>query len=442
MSQNPNGISIVRYIAVSQVFSQVAGGVNLPDAIRDVARERIHDLNGKFIQVSPRTLYRWVRAFEKTGILGLTPESRRMSDASRALSSKFVDYLISEKKKDPDASLPEIIRRAIVDGIIEKPVSRGSTWRAARRLNLPIFAKKISTDSDKRRFSYEHRMQMVLSDGKHFKAGVKRRRRVVITFLDDATRFALYAVVGTSEHTKHFTRGLWECLSRWGKFSCLYVDWGSAFRSDDTLTIAARLDIAVIHGKVDYPEGRGKIERYHRTLKADLLRTFDGNPEIDPDITALELRVNHYLTNVYNKKPHESLDLETPESRFLRDTLPLRVDLDLNSLRRHFILKETRKVSRDNIVNVDGLDFDMPKGYSGRRVAIFKHVLDRTVSVFHDGKLIEIRPVDKVLNAHSERARRDLSKPKPIPTRSAASKLFHRDHSPIVTKDGDFPEKE
>jgi transposase InsO family protein len=362
-----------------------------------------------------------------------------MSGASKILSSHFIDYLIHEKAKDPDASIPEIIRRAKLDAIIKGPVSRTSVWRAARRLNLPIFADKAPTASDMRRFAYAHRMQMVLTDGKHFRVGTKRKRRVVMTFLDDATRFALCAVVGTSERTELFTRGLWSTLSRWGLFSAMYVDNGPAFIAKDAVVIFARLNIALIHGAPDYPEGRGKIERFHQTLEQDLLRSFDGNPEIDPCEKALELRINHYLQHLYNPRHHESLGCP-PQVRFLEDTLALRVDNDMQALRKHFILKVTRKVSRDNVVKVRGIFYEMPRGYAGRRIELYHHLLDLTVSCIHEEKYIVLKPVDTLLNALSHRAKADADKPKPRPTTSAAGKLFHRHYPPIVGTDGGFPE--
>ena len=53
-------------------------------------------------------------------------------------------------------------------------------------------------EADRRRFAYPHRMMMVLADGKHFRAGVPRKRRVAVFFLDDATRFGL-GVVGVND---------------------------------------------------------------------------------------------------------------------------------------------------------------------------------------------------------------------------------------------------
>lgn len=56
---------------------------------------------------------------------------------------------------------------------------------------------------------------MVLSDGKHFRAGALRARRVAMFFLDDATRCGLHVVVGTEgESAELFLRDPFEVVSR------------------------------------------------------------------------------------------------------------------------------------------------------------------------------------------------------------------------------------
>jgi len=280
-------------------------------------------------------------------------------------------------------------------------------------------------------------MQMVLTDGKHFRVGPKRRRRVAMIFLDDATRFGLCAVVGKSERLELFVRGLWATLSRWGLFSSQFVDNGPAFIAKDAALICARLDIALIHGTPSYPEGRGKIERFNQTIEQDLLRSFDGNPDIDSDEKSLELRLNHYLQFIYNPRHHESLGT-SPERRFLDDKIALRVDLDLQNLKNHFTVKICRKVSRDNIVKIRSALYEMPRGYAGLRVDLSQHLLDGTVSCLHEGKELVIKPVDTLLNALSHRAKKMAKQPKPRPTTTAAGKLFYRNYQPIVGPDGGF----
>ena len=109
------------------------------------------------------------------------------------------------------ASIPEIIRRAGQMGILkpEDAVDRTTVYRVAKRRGLWVAHQRNSRDRDVRRFAYPHRMDMVLCDGKHFRAGATRARRVAMFFLDDATRTILHAVVGTSENALLFQRGLY-----------------------------------------------------------------------------------------------------------------------------------------------------------------------------------------------------------------------------------------
>lgn len=59
-------------------------------------------------------------------------------------------------------------------------------------------------------------MMLVIADGKHFRAGAARLKRVALIFMDDATRYGLIVIVGTSENASDFLRGLWEVIRRHG----------------------------------------------------------------------------------------------------------------------------------------------------------------------------------------------------------------------------------
>lgn len=166
-------------------------------------------------------------------------------------------------------------------------------WRACVRLGLPLRRAPAKQEADRRRFAYPHRMMMVLADGKHFRAGVRRRRRVALFFLDDATRFGLGVVVGTDETAALFLRGLHAVLRRFGFMDVLFLDRGPGFRADDTGRGLPPPRHAPRAGTAAYPEGHGKIERFHQTAQAQLLRGLVGAADIDDDCGALELRLTH-----------------------------------------------------------------------------------------------------------------------------------------------------
>lgn len=434
--------AVTRYAAVALVLAKVAAGMKLSRAVEGTIGQHVLDHRGRAKTLTRRSLYRWVAAFKKGGLEALADVPRTSGAPTRVLSSKLLDFMMAEKTADKDASLPEIIARAkerkiIADG---QRVSRSSVWRAAVKLNLPLFTDKGFVKDDKQRFAYAHRMEMVVTDGKHFRAGVKRKKRVSMTWLDDATRYGLTGVVGYSEKAELFLRGLWQVIEKWGLMSAVFVDNGAGFIARDTLAICAKLKISLIHGTEAYPEGHGKIERYHSSLQSDLLRSLDGSPDVEPSPAALEHRLMHYLTETYNKRKHEGIGFDTPEKRFLEDPLPLRPPADLAKVREAFRLTKKRRVSRDHVVKVKGKLYETPSGYAGKIVKVLHHVLDGTVEMLHEGRLIKLTAPDLVLNAKTPRTtrRKRENEPRPMPPKTAATIAYEKAFAPIVGKDGGF----
>lgn len=302
MPEHHQKVALIRFAVVSVVLSRVEAGMSFAAALRSVTKSPPITERGEKFRFSERTLRRWVGDYKRIGFNGLLPVDRRMTSASRVLKNDFISYICREKITDQDASIPELMRRAKEDEVDIGTNSRVTVWRAAKKLNLPIFSAKAPENSSKRRFAYEYPMQMVLTDGVHFRAGPKRAKRVAMILLDDASRYAFCGVVGYSENTELFLKLIWMGLTRHGHFSNLFVDNGSGFSSGDAGLIFARLGIPLIHGTVDYPEGRGKIERFNRTVRADHLRGFDGFG--DSSIGYLQLQLNHYLEHEVTPPPY------------------------------------------------------------------------------------------------------------------------------------------
>ena len=79
-------------------------------------------------------------------------------------------------------------------------------------MGVPMARRKGASDRDSRRFAYPNRLDCILCDGKHFRVGASNLKRVALVFLDDATRAVLHSVVGTSECTELFLRGVYELI--------------------------------------------------------------------------------------------------------------------------------------------------------------------------------------------------------------------------------------
>jgi transposase InsO family protein len=438
---NHSSEALFRFSVISQVLARIHGGEQLAEAVRAVARMDHVRFDATVRRVSERSIRRWLAAYRAGDVSGLEPKKQSHGITSNALPPSFVDFLVREKLQDRAASIPELIRRAIEHGILQPDhgLDRSSVYRTAKRLGLPLARCKRAKDRDSRRFAFPHRMDMVLCDGKHFRAGEKRAKRVALFYIDDASRLILHVVVGTSETAALFQRGLYECLIRYGTMSVLYLDRGPGFIAEDTVGVLANLRIPLIYGEVGYKEGRGKVERFNRTVTADVLRGLDGRPDVDANCVALELRLGHYADRVYAKRPHEGLGCQTPAERFSSDPRALRLPESRERLKSKFELSIERRVSSDHVVSIGAVEYEMPRGYAGTKVTLHRRLLDGTIGFVHQGKVIELQPADPAANAHAQRARgvrRD--EPQPMPPTTAAELAFNRDFAPITDADGGF----
>lgn len=433
--------ALFRYQAVCAVQVRLLAGMGLSQAVREVAGQRFPDWRNQVRSVSERSLYRWLDAYECEGLQGLEPHPRPRIAESLALPPKLLDFLRTEKQADPEVSIPELLLRARLRGILpeDDPVSRVTVWRACRRVGLSLARVRKLADRDMRPFAYPHRMLMILADGKHFRAGASRLRRVALHFLDDATRYGLGVVVGTSESTELFLQGLCQTIGRHGFMKALYLDRGPGFISDDTCKVVAHLGIKLIHGAAAYPQGHGKIERFHWTLIQHQLRTWDQNPEIDPAPSALALRLSHWLNQVYNHTPHEALD-QSPHERWQSDPRPLEFPQDTEWLQDQFLLSCERRVSHDNLIPYEGVDYELPRGYAGQIISLTRHLLDGALSIVHKGRRFVLHPADRSANAYSRRGRQACT-PQATPAtppRTAASLAFDADFQPLVDDEGNY----
>ncbi len=437
----------LRYVVVSQVLSHMALGDTQGAAVSKVAATPQY-FPGETTarRVSERSIYRWLESYRRNQMAGLETSARRESAGpGGVLPQKFLQYLVQEKTLDPRTSIPEIIRRAVERGLLERdaPADRTTVYRAAKALGLPVARRKKGPDREVRRFAYPHRMDMILADGVHFRAGARRARRVAFFFLDDSSRYGLEVVVGTSENAALFQRGVFELVAKFGFFSAIYLDRGPGFIAEDTYTVISNLRALLIYGEAAYPEGHGKIERFNQTVGADLLRGLDRRPDVDPEPRSLELRLKHYLETHYNHRPHESLKGETPSQRFLSDSKDLCFPESLEELRSRFEVYLSRRVSADNVVSVDSVAYEMPSGYAGTKVLLRKKLLaGGGIFFLHHGRLLELHPVDLAANARSGRPKRrvaqeDLAHPPPP---SAADLAFQRELGSLLDPDGGCPD--
>ena len=135
----------------------------------------------------------------------------------------------------------------------------------------------------------------------------------------------------------------------------LLVDNGAAYKSGTLQAICARLEIRLIYCKPYSPEGKGKLERFHRTFREQFLNELDLNRVANID--ELNARLWAWLESVYHTRPHAGLDKldtkehQTPIGRWRQDlshVRPLTTSIAerLDDIFCHYVVRTVRKDGR------------------------------------------------------------------------------------------------
>jgi putative transposase len=166
--------------------------------------------------------------------------------------------------------------------------------------------------------------------------------------------------------------------------------------------IAASIGILIIHTPPYQPEGRGKIERFFRSVREQFLASL--NPQALLSLEPLNERLWHWLDTVYHRHEHSALHT-TPLLRWQRDIEQVRQLPPATDMRRLFFHRVDRLVRRDSTFLLRNRFFEAPPQLAGKRIEVRFDPLDPAhVEIYCDGKPEgAARLVDAVVNGRTYR---------------------------------------
>ena len=194
------------------------------------------------------------------------------------------------------------------------------------------------------------------------------------------------------------------------------VDNGAAYRSATLQGICARLGIHLIYCRPYAPEAKGKLERWHRTLRDQFLS------EIDPrqilHLADLNARLWAWLEQIYHRTAHAGLDGLAPLARYQQDLPKVRsLGTRATQLDAVFYHREKRFVRKDGTVSYQGQRFEVPYALSGQTIRLVVDPHTETVKGVEDdaGRSLGLAtPLDRVANSARTR-RKPAADPAPTP---------------------------
>ncbi len=406
----PKQVALFRYGVISDLIHLPRGkGSRLMEKLRQKAEKSYRIPNSRQTSLAAETIRDWLKNYRKGGFDALRPKIRRDAGKPRRLPVEVIDVLLSIKEAKRNLTVAQVIVEArtikdIVPDDLALPLS--TVHRHLKQAGLMDKEPQDPSDKDRRRFAYKWAGELWMSDVMHGPAitasGRRKRKTYLIAFLDDATRVVPFAAFRFSEATRDFLTIFREALVRRGIPKRLYVDNGSAYRSEHLSLVCAQLGITLIHARPYKPQGKGKQERFFRRLRQQFLRV---NQDVK-DLDELNRRLRLWLEREYHRTPHRGLHDITPFDAWALKGSQVRLvgpEIDLGEL---FLFEDKRKVHNDRTISLHGHIYEVDAALVGQTVHI-RYDPDRLgqpVDIWHQGKKIQsAKIVDVYQNCHVKR---------------------------------------
>ncbi len=359
--------------------------------VRDIAGKEHADPFGARVKYSRDTLDRWIRRYRAGGFEELIPSTRSLSPRTDAATLELAAALKRENPARTAAQVQRILRASA-----GWSPSESTLLRHFHRCEL-IGPAAGDTPAVFGRFEAENPNDRWTGDALHGPK-VGGRKTYLFAFLDDHSRLATGYRFGFSEDTVRLGVALEPALSSRGVPASVYVDNGSAFVDAWLLRACAKLGVRLVHSTPHRPQGRGKIERFFRTVREQFL--VEVTDTIAEDLTAAGtdhrsalLELNRLLTGWIETEYHRRVHTETGQTPLDRwdagwvrlartPAMPTAADLT-----EAFLWSEYRTVTRTATVSLHGNTFQVDQTLVGRKVELVFSPFDiETVEVRHQDK--------------------------------------------------------
>jgi transposase InsO family protein len=315
--------------------------------------------------ISRKTGYKWLERFKRDGENGLGDLARRPVRSPDRTSRKMEEAIFEVRKKHPKWGGRKIRRVLQARGVVDVPAP--STITEILKRNGLINEFETSKQCWSKRFEREYPNDLWQMDFKGHVACPEGRCHP-LTVLDDHSRYSVVLKACLNERTQTVQSHLIEAFRKYGLPNQIISDngppWGNQGRNPFTeLTVwLMRLAILVSHSAPAHPETLGKDERFHRTLKAELL-----GESIPWRIAQTQKKFDQWRFEYNHDRPHEALNMATPSTRF---QISKRSFPECLPPIEYGITDIVRKVQDGGIVHFKGCEIQVPRALVGFPIAL------------------------------------------------------------------------
>jgi len=309
--------------------------------------------------------YKWLKRYAAEGEEGLCDRSRRPKRSPARTQDVTEARVLAIRAESNNAWGGRKIARVLWDE--ERLVVAPSTVTSILRRHGKLSEAAKEHPGPLQRFERAAPNELWQMDFKgHFP--LSQGRCHPLTVLDDHSRYSLGLEACGDEKDATVRERLTTVFRRYGVPFAMLMDngapWGDA--ADQPFTVFTlwliRLGIRVSHCRPYHPQTQGKDERFHRTLKAEVL-----NANSFCDLAACQRSFDRWRQIYNHRRPHEALGLMTPVTRYKVSPRPFPERLPTIEYGPGDIV---RKVDCNGVVRFKGRGIRMGKPFRDQPIAL------------------------------------------------------------------------
>ncbi|AYE93457.1 IS481 family transposase [Mycobacterium paragordonae] len=269
--------------------------------------------------VSRQTLHAWLARYEAEGLEGLVDRSHRPVSCPHQMSAAVEAALLELRRSRPYWGPRRLVFELERRGVRPVP-SESAAYRALVRAGMIDPALRDRRSRKWKRWERGAPMELWQMDVVGGFPLVDGTSAKALTGLDDHSRMCVSARLMAAERTRAVCDGLRAALAAYGVPHQLLTDNGKVFTGRfhhppvEVLFDAICRENGIEHllTQPRSPTTTGKIERFHRSLRAEFLSTQRPFTNLKAAQQALDEWVDYYN----NTRPHQALEMATPAERF------------------------------------------------------------------------------------------------------------------------------
>ena len=416
MDSKAEKLALFRYGVIAPLILETLPRGELTRRAQEIAARHYDIPDSKRISISVDTLLEWALRYRTNGFEALAPKPRQDRGQSRAVTPSLAGLIERLKRENPSRTGATLLRElALSSGQSDPGVSASTLYRFLKQRGLT--ERQLLAPPAHKKFEAQLSNQIWQADmlfGPYVqRTGGGKIQAFLHATLDDASRLIPHAQFYLSQGLDACLDCLRQAIAARGIPVRLYIDNAKIYRSQQLARIAASLGTSIVHTPPYQPEGRGKIERYFRTVRDQFLTNLD--PKQSLTLEALNDRLWTWIETAYHRAEHSALN-STPLLRWQRDIEHVRQLPPATDLRRLFFYRLDRLVRRDCTFLLHSRFYEAPAHLSGETVEVRFDPLDTAeVEIYFQGKPQgTARLVDPVVNAQLPPAKRSApAEPEP-----------------------------